>query len=476
MLPLPGKVELAARRQRPSLRRRLLAYLLIPALLLMLFDSAFVYFIALRYSNSVHDRDLAFSALGLADAIEDGHSSGRLGEEAKALLEFNPNGRTFYSIRSTAHGLVSGSAANLMPPTIPRAGQPPLLYDSVIGGFPVRAASTVMASPTQAGQRLVVSMAETLHDRQLTAREILLITIPIEALLIVALLTLVWLGVNSGLRILDEPIERLAAARQTFAPVSGPDIPVEILPLTQTIDGLFDRINALMTLQERFVADAAHQLRTPLAGLAMHVERARASTTAGESNAAMEHIEQLTVRVTRTATQLLSLARAQAPHDGQRRLERIDLAHWLPGVVASRVPEALEAAIDLGYEGTQRPAQVDAEPAALQELFDNLIDNALRHVRRGGTITVSLLTGPEPDDDVEVAVDDDGPGVHADFIGRLGQRFFRPPGSIDGGSGLGLAIVLRIADMHHADVDFSRSSLGGLRVMLRFPAATGART
>ncbi|HMB43029.1 MAG TPA: ATP-binding protein, partial [Luteimonas sp.] len=372
------------------------------------------------------------------------------------------------SVRSARHGLVGGSARSLVPDTLPPAGQPPVLYDTWIAGLPVRGASVSIWSPTEKGDSLVVSIAESLNDRQFTAREILLITIPIESLLILALFVLVWRGVASGLRILDAPIARLASRTRTLAPLSGPDIPIEILPFTRAIDGLFERIQALILLQERFVADAAHQLRTPLAGLAMHVERAVASDSDTEIRSAMQHVMRLTNRMTRSATQMLSLARAQAPQEWTTLFSRVDLASWLPEVVAARVPEALENDVDLGYEGTGVAAPIDAEPSALQELFDNLIDNALHHAPRGGLITVRLELLAD-DDGVRVVIEDDGPGVPEDLIGRLGERFFRTPGSPGEGSGLGLAIVLRIADVHGARVSFRRSRLGGLLVDLRFP-------
>lgn len=457
------------RRTQPSLRRRLLVYLLIPTLLLMLVDAVFVYFVALNYSNGVHDRDLVYSTMGLADAIDDAHSNGRMDEASRALIEFDPEGRTFYSVRSRRNGLVDGSARQLSPPRTLRVSDHPVLYDAVIGTLPVRAASLVMRSPVDAGDELVVSMAESFHDRDLTAREILMITIPTEALLIVILLALVWQGVQSGLRILDVPIRRLALGDHGFDPVSGPDIPVEILPLTRAIDGLFERVQSLVAVQERFVADAAHQLRTPLAGLAMHVERACAARNEADFDVAMQHVKVLTARVTRAATQLLSLARFQAPQDDAALPERIDFAQWLPGIVAARVPESLDAAVDLGYEGGVQPAFVAGEPRALQELFDNLIDNALRHVSPGGTVTVSLQPRVVRGACVRVAVEDDGPGVPDDVIDRLGERFFRGPGAADGGSGLGLAIVRRIADVHGARVGFERSAMGGLRVVLDFP-------
>lgn len=471
--------DLTTRRQ-PSLRRRLLAFLLIPTLVLMLLDTAFVYFVALRYANQIHDRDLAISTIGLAQALQQGRSDGRLTPEARRLLEFNPNGRSFFSVRSALHGVVSGSGARIAPSASPMPGAWPVLHDTTVGTLPVRVAVARMVSPVDAGDSLTVSMAESFYDRQQQAREILLITIPIESLLIVILLGLVWQGVKYGLRILDVPIRRLAMRERNLEPISGPDIPIEILPMTRTIDGLFERVRSLVAVQERFVADAAHQLRTPLAGLAMHVERAASARSAEDMQVALAQIQVLTTRVTRSATQLLALARAQVPQDGGSALSPLDIVQWLPAIVALRIPESLQAGVDLGYEspgfetgrddgaGEVEEIMIDAERNALQELVDNLIDNALNNVSRGGTITVSLRPGANHAEAARVAIEDDGPGVPDDTLGRLGERFFRAPGAPEGGSGLGLAIVCRIADVHGAEVRFGRATLGGLRVEVRF--------
>jgi len=439
---------------------------LLPSLGLMLVETVLVYLVAIHYSNGVHDRDLVSSALGLADAIEDGRSDGRLSEESKALLEYDPDGRTFYSVRSRKHGFVGGTAEHLVAPGQLAPGKVPVLFDTIISGVQVRAASVRIWSPTERGDSLLVSIAESLHDRQLVAREILVLTLLVEALLIVALLTLMWHGVGFSLRILDLPVRQLAASERTLAPLSGDTIPVEILPMTRAIDALFERVQALLSLQERFVADAAHQLRTPLAGLALHVERARNARTDGEIQAALAQVQALTARVTRSATQLLSLARAQAPQADGLPTVRMDVSKRLPELVAARVPEALDADIDLGYESDGNAAIVFVQPGTMQELLDNLVDNALRYTPRGGTITVSARVVRHR---LQVAVDDSGPGVEDALLPRLGERFFRTPDAAEGGSGLGLAIVRRIAELHGATLGFGRSALGGLRVALQFP-------
>ena len=247
-------------------------------------------------------------------------------------------------------------------------------------------------------------------------------------------------------------------------------MPRELLPLTRTIDSLFTRLRGLMALHERFIADAAHQLRTPLTGMALHVERAQSHARDPDLRDALHHIERLNTRAARTAHQLLALTRAQTPQDDDQDLSAIDMAALIPEAVGDRVHEALAAGVDLGYEGPAAPATILGHAGALREMLDNLLDNALRYAGRGGRVTVRLHVD-DADGASILSVEDNGPGVAEEFLSRLGERFFRAPSSHENGTGLGLAIVQRIAERHSAVVTYARAHSGGLLVEIRFPAA-----
>ncbi len=315
-----------------------------------------------------------------------------------------------------------------------------------------------------------MTIAENLRDRHNQARQILLLTVPLQTLLILCVMSLVWLGVTRGLRILQPLTDRLAAREHELAPISGSDVPSEILPLTRTIDALFERLRAVLSLQERFIADAAHQLRTPLAGLQLHVEKALADPSPAAVKDALTHIHQLTQRTARTSNQLLALTRAQSPWHDNATFVPVDLGKVTPEWIGYRVHDALKTGIDLGYQGPGDPAIVLGDPETLQELLDNLIDNALRYAGHGARVTVSVL--PLPDGGVALQVEDNGPGVPAEMASRLGERFFRVPGSSEGGTGLGLAIVQQVAAQHRAIVAFGAAAPQGLRITLQFPAPT----
>lgn len=453
--------------RRPSLRRRLLTILLLPMGILLAADAVVTYVVALHYSNRVHDADLADDVRTVAQMFRSGQASGELPPEARFLLEYDPDGHNYYSVRSSRHGLLSGNGEFAQPPPPPPDAWPQLFY-SRLAGRKLRGAQLSLRSPRDPADVLTVTIAETMRDRQHRARQILMLAIPMQTALIVGVLSLLWFGVDRGLLVLQPLTRRLAAREHELEPISGVDVPVEILPLTRTIDGLFERLRTALAVQERFVADAAHQLRTPLAGLRLHVDRAIAATDPDTLRDALAHIDQLTQRTGRASTQLLALARAQSVWKESSQTGEVDLAAVVPQGVGLRVPEALRAGVDLGYRGPQEPCVVRGDAAALQELLDNLIDNVLRYAGAGTQGTVSVL--PLPDGGVLLQMEDTGPGVPPEALERLGERFFRVPGQAVPGTGLGLAIVQQVAEQHGAQLAFGVAAGGGLRVGVQFPA------
>jgi len=460
---------------RHSLRRRLLTILLVPLMLLLLFNSLITYSGALIYSNRVHDHGLTDDALTLMQMLATEDPDGQISPQARFLLEYDPNGHnyfSYFSVSSARHGLLAGSTALEPPAGLLARSDGPRLYDIILNRQKLRAASLIMPNALDPGDKLTVTVAETLRDRHQVAREILLLSIPAQTLLLLAVFVLVWFGVRTGLRQLDPLTARLANREHDLAPIGNVDVPVEILPLTRTIDGLFARLRGMLALQERFIADAAHQLRTPLAGLRVHAERAQASPDPETVSDALQHILRLIGRANRTSTQLLALTRAQSPEQETNCYCQLDLSVLIPELVGLRVHEALDASIDLGFDGPAGALWISGDRHTLQELLDNLIDNGLRYAGRGSMMTVSLMREGK---EVCLAVEDDGPGVPPEWRERLGERFFRVPGSQEEGSGLGLAIVQRIAERHRASVRYLSTSEGGLRVEVLFPAADATK-
>jgi two-component system sensor histidine kinase TctE len=322
------------------------------------------------------------------------------------------------------------------------------------------------------GDQLTVTVAETLRDRHIEARQILLLSIPAQTLLIIVAFVLIRFGVRTGLRQLDPLTARLASREHDLSPIGDADVPIEILPLTRTIDGLFSRLRGMLSLHERFIADAAHQLRTPLAGLQVHVERAQANPDPSTVADALAHIQRLIQRANRATTQLLALTRAQTSGLETQDDQRLDLAILIPELVGLRIHEALVADVDLGYDGPSGPLWISGDRHQLQELIDNLIDNGLRYAGPKSEMTVSLARDGAG---ICLAVEDNGPGVPAEWFDRLGERFFRVPGNQESGSGLGLAIVQRIAERHGAQLRYLSGTDGGLRVEIIFPTSIAGK-
>ncbi|QAU22959.1 sensor histidine kinase [Dyella sp. M7H15-1] len=453
---------------RRSLRTRLLTTVMVPLMALLLLNSLITYVGALFYANHVHDRNLIDDSLTLMQMMATESPDGRVSRQAQFLLEYEPQEHNDFSVFSRAHGLIAGNPSLQPPDGLFKEGNEAQLYDVQIDNHALRAASIQMTNPHDASDLLEVSVAETLHDRRTEARQILLLSIPAQTLLIFAAFLLVWLGVRTGLRQLGPLTTQLANREHDLAPIGDEDVPAEILPLTRTVDDLFGRLRDMLALHERFIADAAHQLRTPLAGLSVHAERAKASSDPATIADALHHIQRLIQRANRTSNQLLALTRAQTTTHEAGDSEPLNLAILIPELAGQRVHEAIAANIDLGYDGPSGPLWIDGDRHRLQEMLDNLIDNGLRYAGNGALMTVVLS---RHGDDICLAVEDNGPGVPPAWIERLGERFFRVPGSAEEGSGLGLAIVQRIAEWHGAKVRYFAAGVkSGLRVEIVFPA------
>jgi two-component system sensor histidine kinase TctE len=216
------------------------------------------------------------------------------------------------------------------------------------------------------------------------------------------------------------------------------------------------------------VADAAHQLRTPLAGLKTQAELGLRARDPEEMRAALETVARATGRTARLVTQLLSLARAEPAEGGGRAFEAVDLAALAREVAADGIPRALEKGIDLGYDGAQHAA-VRGDPVMLRELLANLVDNALAYCPRGAVVTVTVAADDAAG--ARVSVTDNGPGIDEPERERVFERFHRVAGSPGEGSGLGLAIAREIASAHGAAIALGPGAGGrGTRVEVRFPA------
>jgi two-component system sensor histidine kinase TctE len=449
-------------RAPPSIRRRLLL-ILISSLVLMVAGAAGVsYWVALRSANDAYDRSLLDPALDIAENLRIDASGAHVDLPEKALqaLVYDQVDRVIFQVRSPARTIVDG-VRDLPPPPELGPGQH-AFFDGVSDGQNVR----IAAHRTASGY--TVQVGETLNKRDRLIGEILVAEFVPTLLVAIAATGLAWLGVAHGLRPLEQlRLELMRRAPRDLRPLSASAAPVEIAPVVEAFNGLLGQVRDSNTMQQRFLANAAHQLRTPLAGLQMHLELLLRRTLAREMAAEVERMHGATVRASRLANQLLALAKAESPPDHGREFRRVDLREIAGAAARVWAPKAHELNIDLGF--ALERAEMLGDPLLLPEVLDNLLDNALRYTPAGGAVTVR--TGCI--DDVSfLAVEDTGPGIPEPERARVLERFYRMPGTPGEGSGLGLAIVQEVVARHHASLDIGvPEGHPGTRVHVGFPFA-----
>jgi two-component system sensor histidine kinase TctE len=362
---------------------------------------------------------------------------------------------------------------------LPRDNETPvpgrvLLRTDTVRGDEVRVAYLWLA-PTDNNRRLVLmQIAETMGKRSTLATEIIKgVMVPQFVILPLAVL-LVWLALVRGIRPLNELEQRIRARKpDDLSPIEESFIPQEVAPLVSSINDLLSRLKTSLSTQKRFLADAAHQLKTPLAGLRMQADLAQRENDPKEIRNSLQHIARSSVRATHTVNQLLALARAETT-GRNLPIVRIDLAQLVTEVVQDSVPRALEHGVDLGYEGPSqipREHHIEGNTTLLQEMMRNLVDNAINYSGRQGVVTVRVFFDPYSGVQI-LQVEDNGPGIPENERELVLQPFYRALGTNVDGSGLGLAIVHEIAQQHGADIAMDAAhperSLPGLKVSVRF--------
>lgn len=455
--------------ERPLLRTQLLTWLLIPLFLLLSADTFISYWVALSFSQRAYDRSLVEiarevslylkSANGVELALE-------MPAEARRLLLSDPEDRVFFQVTDARGRVVAGSP--ISPERRGSLGRKPVFYDGEAEGNPVRVVELGLDADRASGRpAAVVRAAETMVKRNALAREILLSVVIPQVLLIVIAGLVVWFGVVRGLSPLQR-VQRAVASRshRDRSPVVVDKVPGEVGPLLASLNELLSRLDRVLTLQSRFISDAAHQLKTPITALSAQFEVARRESDPERMRAAMQALAPALDRMSRLVSQLLSLARNEPEAVRAVTLAPLDLNALALAAATDWVPEARTRRIDLGFEGDSVAVMVQGDAVRLRELLDNLLDNAVRYSAEGGHITVRVRAAPTP----SVAVNDDGPGIPPHERERVFERFHRLLGSTHEGSGLGLAIAREIARLHGAEITLSEDADGiGNTFSVTFP-------
>ena len=442
-----------------SIRRRLMAFL-VSALVLLVSSAAVVtYFVASNSANNAYDRSLLDPAFDIADNVklDAGGAHVDLPQKALEALVYDQVDKVIFQVRSPQGGVVDG-VLDLPPPPDP-LDEGHVFFDSLYRGDAMRVAAV------RASNGYVVQVAETLHKRHRLVGEILIAELIPTLLIAVGAISLAWLGVARGMVPLEQlRSQLLSRAPRDLRPLRAAAAPVEIAPVVNAFNALLGNLRDANTSQQRFLANAAHQLRTPLAGLQMHVEILFLRELPADVRLALERMHSATLRASRLANQLLALARAERTLTEGREPEIVDLRKIADAAARDWAPKALAQNIDIGF--ALERADVVGDPSQLHEVMDNLIDNALRYTPPGGTVTVS--TGC--DDGLPfLCVEDTGPGIPPAERDKVRERFYRIGGTPGEGSGLGLSIVQEIVDRHGGHLSIEPSGdLGGTRIRVVF--------
>ena len=433
----------------PSLRRQLTTWLLAPLVVLWGINAWVTYQTALESANRAHDRTLLGSVLAIAErtAIIDGKVVVDLPYSALEMLESNLQSRIYYRVSESPNRTITGYE-DLPAPTAKMESGKTVFYDTDYRGERVRVAAVSRRFYDEAAKDAVlIQVAETAELRQSMSRQILFDSVTKELVLILLAAALMWLAVNRGLRPLEALRDQVHHRDRTdLSPIDAPLVPIEVKPLIEAINEHTARLAQMISAQKQFIADAAHQLKTPLTLLRTQADFASRQSDMAAVSEVINDLRKNTGQVSHLVEQLLTLNRAEA--DSNPHLLRVDLTDLARRTTFQRLPLALKKSIDLGFEGEQ-PLPIMGNEFLLQELLNNLLDNAIRFTPESGHITVSVTLR---DTRVMLTVEDSGPGIPQHERDRVFDRFYQIPERDTSGCGLGLAIVREICTLHHAAI------------------------
>ena len=452
-----------------SLRVRLLKALLPPVATLLVAGAVGAYFLSLEPASEAYDQALVDVGVALGERIrsEGDALSFDLPRAAEQVLRTDKYDTIYYQVRRPDGAALAGDPG--LPP-IPAAQKPldgVIAYDSEYGKRKIRVVAVLVPC---GGGICTVQVAETTNKRNKLARNIVLSSLVPELLITLATLVIVWVGVKRGLAPLEDlSTEIRARSARDLRPIDPAHAPEEARPLLAALNQLFGQVAESNRNQQRFLANAAHQLRTPLAGLQAHIEIALAQRVPDEQRAPLEHAHRATIRTARLANQLLALAHAEPGGYRADPFGAVNLRAVVEDAADEWVHRALAKDIDLGFE--LRDAKVPGEALLLREALANLLHNALEYTPAGGRVTVR--TGIRNDNPF-LEVEDDGPGIPKGEHEQVLERFYRVAGTSGTGSGLGLAIVREIAVAHGARIEIgagegASGTNPGCKVGLTFP-------
>nr|WP_194434414.1 sensor histidine kinase [Stenotrophomonas maltophilia] len=451
-----------------SLHGLLLRRLWLPLLVLLLCSAVGSFALARFYAGQVYDRWLLDSAMSLSElvTVQDGRASIEITPAVSRMFTWDTADEVHGEVVDAEGGRLYGDLPEALPRPSIAAGNDDdaIYYDARVRGQPVRMVEVVVSAGP--GHDIRLRVAETLRKRHRLERKLLLTSVPFQAAILALAAWLAWSGTGAAARHANLVARKLASPRpDPLAPLDpAQEAPRELWPAVEAYNALLQRLDAMQDAQRRFVSNAAHQLRTPLAAMQVELESSLRQHDPQAQQLALSGTLAGLARLQHLVNQLLMLSRSEDPHGSALPLQPVDLAALARGVVERYADRALAAGVDLGYEGPDDGVQVQGDPQLLREALGNLLDNALRYGAVPGVITLGVRQEAEG---VQAWVDDDGAGIAEAERTRVTERFYRASSEGDG-CGLGLAIVAEIAQRHGATLMIDTAPIGGARVGLRF--------
>ena len=445
-----------------SISRRLIFWLAVPLMLLALCGALVHYFNSVAPGVIASDRRLkeAANALMAHVLIKDGHVTlgANAGADGRSPLPATDSIK--YALHDTHGHLLAGDPQ--LPVVRMDSETSQLFAMSQVDHRSLRSLATRF--DTRAGV-IFITVADARPTIEPAARFGFMSTLLWDFVQLDVTLVLVWVGIQLGLRPIKKLRDEIAdRSPLDLRPIVQTSVPREIAPVVVTLNRLFGMLRTSVQSQQQFIANTAHQLRTPITGMQAQLDLLAAEPAAQPVKGRLLTLQESIRQLAHSANQLLTLARADPAANLSAKNQTVDLKAIVGEVVAKFFDRALQANIDLGVEA--RPVTLHADPSLLDDLLSNLVDNALKYTPAGGSVTVSAgVQGSKP----HLAVEDTGPGIPEADRQRVRQRFFRLPNSPGHGSGLGLAIVDEIAQLYGASLSIGAGANGkGTKVVLLF--------
>lgn len=435
-----------------SLRATLLLWLIVPLIAVLPLRAFVQYRQTVDQTNEAFDEGLGDTVLALSNLIvlRNGTIHLALTPEIERSLRTDQTDTVFIALLNADRQVLQGDQAlghlGITPVAFPDDPAKGLrFFESTINGHRVRVAVKLVPC---GGRSCQIRVAETTIKREHIEREALRDTSGFFVLLVLIELMLIWVAVSITFKPLDRVSAELARRHPSdLSPLKAADVPSELRPLISAINDLFDRVQAARQAQQAFLADAAHQLRTPLTALRTEAELALLESERGSAQPAIERIHRSAERAARLASQLLAQARSDAAQQKAELSEPFDLRAIAEQAATDWVPQALKARVDLGFQ--LDPAPTHGHPYLIREALSNLLHNALEYARpaAGGEARITVRTRTDGPHSV-LEVEDNGPGIPVTEREQVQQRFQRGTNAPGTGSGLGLAIVRDIVHSH----------------------------